>query len=228
MVSYGMAFTTLISTAALASHSTIRLLRSSTAATSWTMRRGASASMRRRTFRVPCTPTSVTTSRVPGVGRTAATRCQIHTRLHKRSAGSASPAGVQVVAYDQDNGMYASRLWWMLRWLGHDAVAVLDGGFAKWKAEGRPTKSGAEPREPREFSGSPRSEMAVGVGEVASQLGTSALATASMRARPSAIAARPSRSTRHLATSPARRIISSSRISTSADCSAPPRSCARG
>ena len=45
-------------------------------------------------------------------------------------------SGKQVVAYDQDNGMFASRLWWLLRWLGHDAVAVLDGGFAKWVAEG--------------------------------------------------------------------------------------------
>jgi thiosulfate/3-mercaptopyruvate sulfurtransferase len=44
----------------------------------------------------------------------------------------------QVVAYDQQQGMYASRLWWMLRWLGHDAVAVLDGGFEKWRREGRP------------------------------------------------------------------------------------------
>jgi thiosulfate/3-mercaptopyruvate sulfurtransferase len=43
----------------------------------------------------------------------------------------------QVVAYDQANGMVASRLWWMLRWLGHGAVAVLDGGFAKWSKEGR-------------------------------------------------------------------------------------------
>ena len=47
----------------------------------------------------------------------------------------------QVVAYDQDSGMYASRLWWMLRWLGHDRAAVLDGGFAKWVAEGRPVSS---------------------------------------------------------------------------------------
>ncbi len=46
-------------------------------------------------------------------------------------------ATTQVVAYDQGQGMYASRLWWMLRWLGHDAVAVLDGGFAKWTREGR-------------------------------------------------------------------------------------------
>jgi thiosulfate/3-mercaptopyruvate sulfurtransferase len=42
---------------------------------------------------------------------------------------------VQVVAYDQDSGMFASRLWWMLRYAGHDNVAVLDGGWAKWIAE---------------------------------------------------------------------------------------------
>jgi len=35
----------------------------------------------------------------------------------------------QVVAYDASGGYYAARLWWMLRWLGHDAVAVLDGGW---------------------------------------------------------------------------------------------------
>ena len=44
----------------------------------------------------------------------------------------------QLVAYDQANGAYAARLWWMLRLLGHDAVAVLDGGFAQWTREGRP------------------------------------------------------------------------------------------
>ncbi len=38
----------------------------------------------------------------------------------------------QVVAYDDANGMYAARLWWMLRWLGHEAVAVLDGGLRRW------------------------------------------------------------------------------------------------
>ena len=47
----------------------------------------------------------------------------------------------QVVAYDQSNGVFASRLWWMLRWLGHEAVAVLDGGFAKWTREGRAVTS---------------------------------------------------------------------------------------
>ena len=77
-------------------------------------------------------------------------------------------SGMQVVAYDQDNGMYASRLWWMLRWLGHDAAAVLDGGFKKWMAEGRPTATGAEPRERKAFVGTPRAEMAVDAQQVAS------------------------------------------------------------
>jgi len=46
--------------------------------------------------------------------------------------------GVQVVAYDDAGGAVASRLWWMLRWAGHDAAAVLDGGLAAWvRAGGR-------------------------------------------------------------------------------------------
>lgn len=44
----------------------------------------------------------------------------------------------QVVVYDQNSGMFASRAWWMLRWLGHRAVAVLDGGYDRWVREGRP------------------------------------------------------------------------------------------
>ena len=44
----------------------------------------------------------------------------------------------QVVVHDQNNGMYASRAWWMLRWLGHRAVALLDGGFDRWVREGYP------------------------------------------------------------------------------------------
>ena len=44
--------------------------------------------------------------------------------------------GVQVVAYDGQGGIFAARLWWMLRWLGHGEVAVLDGGVAAWTAAG--------------------------------------------------------------------------------------------
>jgi thiosulfate/3-mercaptopyruvate sulfurtransferase len=78
--------------------------------------------------------------------------------------------GVQVVAYDQDNGMYASRLWWLLRWLGHDAVAVLDGGFAKWTAEGRATNAGVEAAAAQTFHASPRPDMALDVSRVQSLL----------------------------------------------------------
>jgi len=42
----------------------------------------------------------------------------------------------QVIAYDQGNGAYASRLWWLLRWAGHEGVAVLNGGFAAWRQAG--------------------------------------------------------------------------------------------
>ncbi|MGW8390662.1 sulfurtransferase [Pseudoduganella sp. HUAS MS19] len=44
----------------------------------------------------------------------------------------------QVVAYDAHGGMYAARLWWLLRWVGHGAAAVLDGGLAAWSAAGQP------------------------------------------------------------------------------------------
>jgi thiosulfate/3-mercaptopyruvate sulfurtransferase len=44
--------------------------------------------------------------------------------------------GVQVVCYDAQGGPYAARAWWLLRWLGHGAVAVLDGGVAAWRAAG--------------------------------------------------------------------------------------------
>jgi thiosulfate/3-mercaptopyruvate sulfurtransferase len=47
-----------------------------------------------------------------------------------------------VVAYDAQGGPYAARAWWMLRWLGHQAVAVLDGGLAAWKAAGGPLEQG--------------------------------------------------------------------------------------
>jgi thiosulfate/3-mercaptopyruvate sulfurtransferase len=72
----------------------------------------------------------------------------------------------QVVAYDQDTGMFASRLWWMLRWMGHDAVAVLDGGFARWLDEGYSTTSAIADVPPRRFEATPRPQMLALVDDV--------------------------------------------------------------
>ena len=78
---------------------------------------------------------------------------------------------VQVVVYDQDAGMYASRLWWLLRWLGHDAVALLDGGFARWIAENRPVRAGIETRPARAFEGRPRADWIADAAEVRAAIG---------------------------------------------------------
>lgn len=72
----------------------------------------------------------------------------------------------QVVAYDTTGGSYAGRLWWLLRFLGHNAVAVLDGGFPKWQKEGRPVTGGVEHRTPSHFTGKPDWSLATSADEV--------------------------------------------------------------
>jgi thiosulfate/3-mercaptopyruvate sulfurtransferase len=69
--------------------------------------------------------------------------------LAARLAACGLRAGEQVVAYDRSQGVYASRLWWLLRWLGHDRVAVLDGGWQAWLAEGGAVAAGDEAAPPR-------------------------------------------------------------------------------
>ena len=79
--------------------------------------------------------------------------------------------GDQVLAYDAGNGTMAARLWWMLRWVGHGAAAVLDGGLAKWLAEGRPATE-AVPRFPMtRYPGSARSAMRADAAYVEAHLG---------------------------------------------------------
>jgi thiosulfate/3-mercaptopyruvate sulfurtransferase len=70
----------------------------------------------------------------------------------------------QVVCYDAGNGAMAARLWWMLRWIGHGEVAVLDGGLAKWTREGRPVTSEVPRFTPRKYPLELRPELAVDVG----------------------------------------------------------------
>ncbi|QPF76512.1 sulfurtransferase [Roseateles sp. DAIF2] len=66
-----------------------------------------------------------------------------------RMAALGLTAETQVVCYDAQGGMYAARAWWMLRWLGHTAAAVLDGGLAAWNAAGGALTQEATPTPPR-------------------------------------------------------------------------------
>jgi thiosulfate/3-mercaptopyruvate sulfurtransferase len=79
--------------------------------------------------------------------------------------------GVQVIAYDDTGGaLAAGRLWWMLRWLGHQAAAVLEGGWSKWQIEERRVVSGREDRLNRQFIPKPRPELLVSTAEVSRML----------------------------------------------------------
>ncbi|MEA3199560.1 MAG: thiosulfate/3-mercaptopyruvate sulfurtransferase [Thermoplasmata archaeon] len=64
-------------------------------------------------------------------------------------------ASVQVVAYDDWGGAWASRAWWLLRYYGHEAVAVLDGGIQAWTEAGLPLGAEVPKRAPRHFAGRP-------------------------------------------------------------------------
>lgn len=77
--------------------------------------------------------------------------------------------GIQVVAYDDLRAVglaSAARLWWLLRWLGHGAVAVLDGGWGAWQRESRPLRSGEEKRQRRDFKPRLRPELLVNAHQV--------------------------------------------------------------
>ena len=84
------------------------------------------------------------------------------TKLRAWGVGNAS----QVVVYDDAGGAFAARLWWMLRWLGHDAVAVLDGGFPAWVAEGRPVDAERPLLVAGDFEPQMRSELVVSAAEL--------------------------------------------------------------
>lgn len=76
----------------------------------------------------------------------------------------------QVVAYDDDVGMYAARLWWLLRWLGHERVAVLDGSLFKWIRERRPLTTERPRSDPTVFAAEPR-DWVVSADQVLADIG---------------------------------------------------------
>ena len=89
----------------------------------------------------------------------------------------------QVVCYDAGNGSMAARLWWMLRWIGHEKVAVLDGGFAKWTKEGRPVSVEIPIFTPLNYPIKVRADLAADVSQVEKNLGKNLLVDARAPAR---------------------------------------------
>lgn len=88
----------------------------------------------------------------------------------------------QVVAYDAHGGMFAARLWWLLRSLGHASVAVLDGGLAAWQAQGLPLVTTVSPRTRGTLSDRPPLTHTVSVQDVVANLSTQAKTVVDARA----------------------------------------------
>ncbi len=75
-----------------------------------------------------------------------------------------------VVAYDGSGGMYAARLWWMLGWLGHDNVQVLDGGYPAWQGARQRVSANVRPVESKSFTPHLRPERRVTAAQVEADL----------------------------------------------------------
>lgn len=92
----------------------------------------------------------------------------------------------QVVAYDEGADMYAPRLWFLCRWIGHDAAAVLDGGISLWRARGYPVERGGATarifRSTQTLSVRVRPELVVTSDDVAGNLGSPAMQLLDARA----------------------------------------------
>lgn len=81
--------------------------------------------------------------------------------------------GTRVVLYSRKSMQWATRFWWMLRWLGFDDVAILDGGYDKWVADGRAVSTDPCSYPPGTLSVEPRPELFVGKDEVLAAIGRS-------------------------------------------------------
>lgn len=89
----------------------------------------------------------------------------------RRAGAWGIDAATQVIAYDQGNSFYAARAWWLFRWLGHERVAVLDGGLAAWTRSGGSLSDAAPRIQPRGFIARPDPRRVADVDEVLGHLG---------------------------------------------------------
>ena len=90
---------------------------------------------------------------------------------------------MQAVVYDRNGANYCGRMWWMLKWAGHEDVALLDGGLQAWSATGGATQSGAAAaRSPGNFQLGPQRARLIGSASVLAQLGSPAQTLVDARA----------------------------------------------
>lgn len=88
----------------------------------------------------------------------------------------------QVVAYDDAGGAVAARLWWMLRWLGHENVAILDGGIEAWKRQGFPLNSEPVSKSPARFRPDPIRAAWLSTRDIETMLGSGSIMLIDSRA----------------------------------------------
>jgi thiosulfate/3-mercaptopyruvate sulfurtransferase len=90
----------------------------------------------------------------------------------QRMAALGLSDGMQVVVLDRQGANYCGRLWWMLKWCGHEAVAVLDGGLAAWKAAGGAVSTGpSTPTSPGHFTLKPAAAATASTSAILQSLG---------------------------------------------------------
>jgi len=77
----------------------------------------------------------------------------------------------QVVVYDDRGGAIAARLWWLLKWVGHDSTAVLDGGWPRWESEGHSTSEDPPAPTSKKFEPNLRHELVVSAGDILAHFG---------------------------------------------------------
>ena len=88
----------------------------------------------------------------------------------------------QVIAYDDISGAFAARLWWMMRWVGHNKVAVLDGGMQKWTEQGLSLSQDDVQFPSSEFSGQPHMDWLMDIDTVTSKLSNNEITLIDARA----------------------------------------------
>lgn len=83
--------------------------------------------------------------------------------------------GTRVILYSRKSPQWATRFWWMLRWIGFDDAAVLDGGMDRWEAEGRPVATEVASYPPGRLTARPRPGLFVGKDEMLAVIGDGAV-----------------------------------------------------